>query len=370
MGNYSNRTGYAWNNIYRLYNVIAKTMHENGFGICLSFANIEPPVTFIDKEIPIKSFLYDPINFSCPDIIRLFHNIKKYNIKYVYATDLPTYHFTYPVMRMLGVKAIVIHNRISVDDPYLPKPETGIKRIIKYILTRVSYINSDKVYCVSDFVKYRLINKGCMPKKNVVRILNGININKYSCPDKHTDGFIKIYSGARASIHKGIHILFEAAYILVNKYNITNYKIDYAGDGPEIHNLQEYVRKHNLEKYINFLGELSETHKYVCESDIIVVPSIWGDACPSAVSEALAAGKPLITTRAGGIPEIVGDETNAIIIEPGNAEIIARKIVELIKSPELRINYGRNARLRAESALDERDYYSTVISQLKHDYGL
>ncbi len=368
IGNFSNNTGYAWNNIYRLYNVIARVAYESDVGICLSFANITPPIKILDMDIPMQSFRYDPLNVTYAGVRRLVANIKKHNIKYVYATDLKPYHWTYPIMRLMGVKFIVIHNRVSSASPYPAEPETGMKRVIKSFLTRVSFINADKIYCVSDFTKNRLVYKNCIPEEKVVRILNGIDINKFTCIHRPPEEIVYIFVGARATLHKGVQVLLEAAYLLVNDYKVGNFRINYAGSGPDMGFLKSLVKKYNLEEYFIFLGEVRETQKYVCNSDIIVVPSIWGDACPSSVSEALAAGKPLITSRAGGIPEIVGDDANAIIIEPGNPQVMAKKLDDLIKKPELRTKYGKNARSRAESALDEKNYYSTVTTQIKSDF--
>lgn len=370
VGNFSNNTGYAWVNIYRLYNSIARLFHENDVGICLSFSSITPPITTIDEDVPVKPFVYDPLNVSFLGAWQLMVNIKKYNIKYVYATDLNSYHWTYPVMRLLGVKYIIIHNRVSSSNPYPAEPETGLKWMIKSFLTRVSFINTDKIYCVSDFTKHRLIYKHCIPEKKVVRILNGIDINKFKCPIRSPKETVDIFVGARATLHKGIHVLLEAAYLLINDYKVENFRVYYAGDGPDMVFLRSLVQKYNLEGYVVFLGEVEGTQKYVCNSDIIVVPSIWGDACPSSVSEALAAGKPLVTSYAGGIPEIIGDSTNAIIVAPGDSQAMARELDRLIKSEKLRNKYGRYARLRAETALDEKNYYSTVLSQLKLDFQL
>lgn len=370
VGNFSNQTGYAWNNIYRLYDFIARAMIEEGLGVCISFATIEPPITIIDKAVPIQSFVYDPINVKYSDVIRLVKNIKKHNIKYVYTTDLPTYHWTYPIMRIMGVKVIINHNRISVDNPYPAIPEIGIKRIIKSILTRITFINVNRIYCVSYFVKNRLVQKNCIPEAKLVRILNGINIDNFTCAPIPSKDIVNIFVGARATKHKGIQVLFEAAHILINKYQVTNFKIHYAGNGPDYDFLKSLVTKFDIEKYVYFLGELRGTHDYICKSDIIVVPSIWGDACPSAISEALAAGKPLITSRAGGIPEIVGDEANAILIEPGDVQMMAKNLDELIKNPELMMSIGKKAKLRAISALKENDYHNKVLSQIKSDFKL
>ncbi len=370
IANFSNRTGFAWNNIYRLYDVIARTVSGAGLGVCVSFATIEGPVTTVHQDIPIESFEYDPIGVPIRDVARLISNIRKHNIQYVYTTDLPPYHWTYPLMRIMGVQVIVNHCRVSVENPYPAEPERGIRRVFKRTIARIDFLNVNRIYCVSQFVKNRLVQKNCVPESKLIRILNGISLDTFTCEAKSLSGPVKIFIGARSVKHKGVQVLFEAANLLVTKLKTTNFCIDYAGNGPDYNFLKTLVTQYGIEQYVNFLGELKDTRDQVCNSDIIVVPSIWGDACPSTISEALAAGKPLIASRAGGIPEIVGDEGNAILIEPGDANMIAEKLYELINDPELMRSYGERARSRAISALGDERYYAEVLSEIKSDFNL
>ena len=101
---------------------------------------------------------------------------------------------------------------------------------------------------------------------------------------------IVVFAGARATKYKGISTLINATKILVHEKRLDNFIIHYAGDGPDMDSFRNTVKSNQLEKYFIFLGQLKDTHKYLCNAHIVVVPSAWGDAFPSAVSEALAAG--------------------------------------------------------------------------------
>jgi glycosyltransferase involved in cell wall biosynthesis len=158
--------------------------------------------------------------------------------------------------------------------------------------------------------------------------------------------------------------LIYAADLLIHRHKITNFVIEYAGDGPDLMLFKDVVKTKSLERHFIFLGVLDSTRDVVCKADIVVVPSSWGDACPSSVSEALAAGKPLITTTAGGIPEMVGGESNAILVPPSDEKSLAGELAGLITNERKRKRLGVSARARAENALDEKVYYRTVITQL------
>jgi glycosyltransferase involved in cell wall biosynthesis len=70
-----------------------------------------------------------------------------------------------------------------------------------------------------------------------------------------------------------------------------------------------------------------------------------------AVIEAMMHGLPVITTRVGALPEIITDQVNGELIEPGNVSQLAWALEKLLTDPELRARYGRAARQKYESDL-------------------
>lgn len=368
VGNYSNRTGYAWNNIYRLFNVIASAMHKQGISVCLSFAELQPPITFIDEDIPCRSFQFDPHKYSLSNLFILAKSVNMYRIKYVYFTDQKSYRWLYLFLRILGVKKIIAHCRVSVPNPYPAPHETGIRRVIKTIIGRFTWVTPDKIYAVSEFVRSRLVHRNCLPEDKVVVIFNGINLDKYRCRQREINNdFVRIFSGARAVEYKGVPTLIRAVRLLLNEHKITDFVVEYAGDGPGLEGFKADVKAWGLDQHFIFLGRLNGTGEVLGKADIVVVPSAWGDACPSSVSEALAAGKPLVTTLAGGIPEIVGGDSNAVLVPPSDERALADELAELIMNRVKRRTLGVRARKRAEEVLDEKDYYNKTIKQLISD---
>lgn len=368
VSNYSNKTGYAWNNIYRLFNYLSKEFHRRGIKICLSFSDVDGDIEFVEKEIPFEVIKFNPYHLDLKSIWALRKKIKKYNIKFVYFTDQKPLHWLYLILRLFGIKKIVIHCRVSVPDPKPAIPETGIKKIVKSSLSKIRLISADSVYAVSNFVKDRLVKKHCFPEERVFKILNGIDLNEFKgLQGKENSTYIKIFSSSRATKHKGIHVLIEAVRNIISKGHYVPFVVEYAGDGPDLDEFKNLVEKYNLNKFFKFLGELKNTIKYSNAADIIIVPSNWGDACPSSVIEALASGKAVITTRAGGIPEIIENEKNAIIISPGDVMALAEKLLLLINDSGKRAELGRNARQRAEEALNIQKYHQYVLDRMLLD---
>jgi glycosyltransferase involved in cell wall biosynthesis len=356
MANYSNRTGFAWNNIYRLFQYLAANFREMNITPYISFPDIQQPVEepyFKDFEEFLR---LQPKPTSLAELKKLRSAIKKHKIDAIYLTDHNHYSALYLLYRLWGVKKIIVHNRISVASPDDPPREFSVKAAIKFFLARIPFISCDRTYAVSDFVKRRLVNKAKVRSDEVKVILNGIDTNLFKPSSPKDSEITRIYT--------------EAASILVNKRNIKDFVIDYAGDGPDIEYLRALVNDANIATQINFLGETKGTSELQKRADIIVVPSAWGDACPSAVSEALASGKPLVATIAGGIPEMVGSPNNAVLIPHSNSEAIADALQQLLSDSALVQRLSSAARQRAIEALDIKRYHQDVFNAMLEDLQL
>ena len=371
VANYSNNTGYAWSNIYRLFNSIAKCLAEKNVFTCISFEKIVGRVQIIDKDIPIHVFEFSPYKISLSTLGVLIRSIKEYNIKYIYFTDMPTWHWLYAMLRILGVCKIIVHCRVSVENPYLATPEKGLRKHLKSVPNHIPLLRADYVYAISEFVRHRLINKDCYPEDRVIKILNGIDVDKYSCADKtNSKNEIIIFCCARATKHKGISTLIKATEILSKKYNINNFLVQYAGSGPDLDFFKAMVKKLGVTDKFIFLGKLESTHEHACNSDIIAVPSEWGEGFGSTVAEAMAAGKAVVTTRVGGIPEIVGGEECGILLPPGDSAALAGTIAVLIRDGEVRRKLGQNARARARQVFSETLSHGNVTARILQDFEL
>lgn len=374
ISNYSNKTGYAWNNIHRLFNEIALHFDALGCNVHISFAEIIPPVTNFSSSLSLTLHQYNVKDVSLTNTLRLIKLLRKYKIQYLYLTDQRVVDYRYILIRKFtNVKKIVIHSRVSVPDPSPAGYEKGIKGLIKAMLGRWNLVCADRTYAVSEFVRSRLLLKNRLPPCRVVKILNGIDVNKFSRlpgdDTRNSSGTIRIFAGSRASRYKGIHVLIKSADCLKKRLS-NRFLIRYAGDGPDIDFFRDLVFSLKLQDQFLFLGELTSTESEVKNADIIVVPSIWGDACPSSVLEALASGTPLIATSVGGVPEIVGDAKNARLIKPDSVEELTLALEELISSSELRKEIGRRGHIRAKEALQETDYHKRVVEQLQYDFSI
>lgn len=223
--------------------------------------------------------------------------------------------------------------------------------------SRLTCLFYDKIICVSEYDKQTAIkNKICNPKKIIV-IHNGIKLEDYnffsredarnllrSRTPKSDLGvrLLTVGSIGEFTKNKGQSFLVKAIKsVSSSQYPVVSILIGF--DGGDISNLKSQISKLKLENKIFLVQNLPDAAQYLKAFDIFVLPSIK-EGLPYVLLEASLAGLPIITTNTGGIPEIIQNEENGILIESKNPEQIANALKKLFENPELKNKLGENAR--------------------------
>lgn len=138
-----------------------------------------------------------------------------------------------------------------------------------------------------------------------------------------------------AELHprKGLMYLLKACNILAKK-DFT-FKCTIIGEGEQRKEIESFIKTHQLEKSIKLLGRRHDIPHLLAASDVFVLPSL-NEAFGLVLLEAMMAGLPIIGTNNGGIPEIIEDRKNGILVPPKDAEALADSIEEILSSSKLR----------------------------------
>jgi glycosyltransferase involved in cell wall biosynthesis len=116
--------------------------------------------------------------------------------------------------------------------------------------------------------------------------------------------------------------------------DIPHAELAIAGDGPLRQELEAFTRKLNLTECVNFVGALPDTPKFLSELDIFVLSSL-SEGMPISLLEAMAAGLPIVSTRAGGVDEVAIEGQNAFLAEPADVEGLAQAMIKMAKRADL-----------------------------------
>ena len=124
-----------------------------------------------------------------------------------------------------------------------------------------------------------------------------------------------------------------------------------AGQGVLRAELQKRVNQLGLTNRVHFLGLRRDIPEVLGAADIFALGSDY-EGNPLSVIEAMAAGLPIVSTAAGGVPELLQNGKQGFIVQPGHADQLSEAMMTLLKDPELRRTMGAAAAARAKEKFD------------------
>src|SRR4029077_784273 len=132
--------------------------------------------------------------------------------------------------------------------------------------------------------------------------------------------------------------------------------------------LQQKIEKLDLSSKVNLLGSLSQQTvlEKLRAADIFALASTADahgatDVFPTVILEAMASGRPVVSTRLAGIPESVSDGETGILVSPGNPSALADALEQLLRDSELRLRYGRAGRTRIQQHFRIEDTVAPLV---------
>jgi glycosyltransferase involved in cell wall biosynthesis len=188
----------------------------------------------------------------------------------------------------------------------------------------------------------------------IYRIYNGIDLEFFSVPYPSTANPVpRIISVGRLVAFKGFEDLIDACGELARRG--LDFNCEIIGDGPLRDDLQAKIDTLKLSRRVKLLGSLSQgaVIEKLHVADIFALASVTdrqgaSDVFPTVIIEAMAAARPVVSTRLAGIPELVAHGETGLLLAPGDTSALAQALEELIRNPGLRSSYGRAGRTRIE----------------------
>lgn len=187
------------------------------------------------------------------------------------------------------------------------------------------------------------------PQKVFV-LYNGVQISNHRKSYDNEDVTPTCLFLGRLGERKGVYTLLESIRVLKEK----NVKVKFilAGDG-EIDTVNKIIKEHQLKDMVETVGWINgeEKNSLLRSSDILVLPS-YNEGLPMAILEAMDYGLGIVSTRVGGIPEVIKDNENGFLIEPGDIEGLTNSLHTLIKDNDLIKSVGVNNNIKIKNQFD------------------
>jgi glycosyltransferase involved in cell wall biosynthesis len=141
-----------------------------------------------------------------------------------------------------------------------------------------------------------------------------------------------------------------------------------AGDGELRAELEHFATEIGLSDKVRFLGIRNDIADLLAASDVFVLTSDW-EGLPLTVIEAMASGKPVIATAVGGVPELIADGLNGILVPPGDGTALAKAMVRMVQDFSSRKKMGELGRTIAQERFDipnmVKGYSNIYIKEIK-----
>jgi glycosyltransferase involved in cell wall biosynthesis len=244
---------------------------------------------------------------------------------------------------------------LSMSTQLVKPPLVAARRVDFHLkgnsLSRWKYRQVDCFICVSEAIRKMLISDGVPPARAVV-VNEGIDLERVDAAPParlHEELWLPRHAPIVGNVaalvpHKGQRHLVEAAAIVVRQIPDARFVI--AGEGELRGALERQIRDRHLEKHVMLLGfrpDVLSLHKIF---DVFVMSSVT-EGLGTSLLDAMACGKPVVATMAGGIPEVVEDGLTGLLVPTRDPEAMARAIVRLLNDAGLRRQMGEAAVLRA-----------------------
>lgn len=162
------------------------------------------------------------------------------------------------------------------------------------------------------------------------------------------DGVLVGFLGGMA-VHKGADDLLAAAELAFAKAPELRFVLATYGPAAEIERVRARATSSVSADRLHLIPPVDDVFELLAAVDAVAFTSVWPDSLPRVVMEAMAAGRPVVATRTGGVPEMVVDRETGFLVEPGDVAGIADGLVRLARDPELRRRFGTAGAARARA---------------------
>lgn len=291
----------------------------------------------------------------------------------VWRADLVHCHsaVTGSILARLGAKmaGVPFINHVHIENKF---SDLSWIRAIQVWLDNLTACYADVIVAISEHTRRSLISQG-IPSNKICLIRNGIRVvtesngksaNQARAALGIDDESPVVGMVARLCPVKGQREYILAAHQIRNEFPDAMFVIigeDIELDGYYRHELERLARHLGLDDCVQFFGFRHDAAQLVNGFDVFVLPS-WIEGLPVTVLEAMAAGKPVVATSVGGVPELVMEGETGLLVPPRDPERLAEAIADLLHHPDVAHRMGMNGCARVRECFSQSEMLKQVMA--------
>ena len=322
---------------------------------------------FLEAPNVTIEVIEDSWRLSYPATVRLFKILRKYRprILHLYFTGFLS---AYPWMaRLLLVEKIYFTDQSSQPEGFVPTRAPLWKRLAMRVINGPM----TGVISVSGYGYRNFTTRDLLPRKRFQVIYNSVDVERAVLGLDRAQAFRQRFGIASDRLvvtqvswlipEKGVDDLLTAARDVVAAEPCAHFVL--AGDGAHLPNLRQRAHDLGIESHVTFTGVIRDplAEGLYAASDVVCQMSRWEEVFGYVIAEAMASGKPLVGTRAGGIPEIIQDGVTGFLVDRRDTAAMSARILDLLRDPALRRQMGQAGREVVREKFDLNKNVAQVI---------
>ncbi|WP_321345703.1 glycosyltransferase family 4 protein [uncultured Draconibacterium sp.] len=346
---------------------------SNGHSVT-TFANdfTNEDILFL-KNINVKAYNYKLDTSGINPVKEIKTIIQLYKIFKTIKPDVVFSYFSKPVIyssiaaKLIGVKTIVgMIEGLGITYTIQPEGKSAKQKILINIQSTLYFIVS---FCIDKLIVLNNDDELFFYKKfsfkNIINIGGiGVDLNEFAFSRVKTEPFNFIFIG-RLLREKGIFNFLQAAEKIKIKFPHITFTVLGSIDKKNKNSIsQELLNQYIAKGIINYPGLVANVKKYIENSTVFVLPSYYREGLPRSTQEALAIGRPVITTNGAGCSETVVDNLNGKLVDLYNLDSLYNAMVYMINNTDKLESMGKESRLIAENKYDIEKINSKIINIL------
>jgi len=223
------------------------------------------------------------------------------------------------------------------------------------------------ILCISDFCRSQLMRISApehWDKMHVTRLGVDPDIFSPMRAQPKPDHVLEILCVGRLVPSKGQLILLRACDILLSRG--CHFRVRLVGDGPDRKHLEAFAEQEKIPVIFEGARSHDETRLLLAQADIFALAS-FAEGVPVALMEAMAMEVPCVSTVIAGIPELIRDGLDGLLVPASSAEVLAEALKRLIEDPLLRRSIGLAGRKRVHDLYNLRENVNLLASRFREN---
>lgn len=303
----------------------------------------------------------DPLAFA-----RLARLIRSGGFNLVHAHSFRAELGAMVATRAMADRPRLVRSVHNLDDFYIRPRYRG--------LARAASRSMDRLVAISDAVEAFLRDDAGLADLPIDRIYYGLDVAPYrpdvpppsrrpgattphhsnaEQPGRNPDARPTLGMLARLAPQKGHRVLFDALPAVLAAVPDLLVRIVGHEELSTVAELRSHAAERGVAEHVRFEGFCADVPALLADLDVMVLPSLW-EGFGLVLLEAMAAGRPVVASAVGPVPEVVTDGETGLLVPPGDSRALGRALVRVLRDPDLAARLGRagRARVEAEFGLD------------------